>query len=158
MIDMAHTELQRLLSCTVDELIALVQPMPATDCEQHAKAILDRIGGPSYEQVMMRIVETAALLHQWTQTHITSLPHPFSGGVWSADAVPNLWYDLPDRHLCHETWSFHAWERSDCLRQGDDAVRVRPLLLGRATAERDEALARARKGTRQSGASCASQA
>src|SRR5262245_3401680 len=78
--------------------------------------------------------------------------------VWSADAAPNLWYDLPDRHLCHETWSFHARERSDCLRQGDDAVRVRSLLLGRATAERDEALARARKGTRQRRASCASQA
>src|ERR1700730_15319690 len=55
---MTHTEIDRLLSCTVDELIALVQPMSADDCEQHARAILGRIGGPRFEQVMMRIVET----------------------------------------------------------------------------------------------------
>ena len=59
MTDMTHTEIDRLLSCTVDELIALVQPMSADNCEQYARAILGRIGGPSFEQVMMRIVQTA---------------------------------------------------------------------------------------------------
>ena len=58
MTDMTHIEIDRLLSCTVDELIALVQPMSADNCEQCARAILGRIGGPSFEQVMMRIVET----------------------------------------------------------------------------------------------------
>jgi hypothetical protein len=58
-IDLAHIELDRLLSCTVDELLALVQPTLANNCEQYARAILDRIGGPSFEQLVMRIVETA---------------------------------------------------------------------------------------------------
>jgi hypothetical protein len=58
-IDLAHIELDRLLSCAVDELLALVQPMSANNCEQYARAILGRIGGPSFEQLMMRIVETA---------------------------------------------------------------------------------------------------
>src|ERR1700675_2150966 len=57
--DMTHIEIDRLLSCTVDELIALVQPMSADNCEQYARAILGRIGGPSLEQVIMRIIETA---------------------------------------------------------------------------------------------------
>jgi hypothetical protein len=57
--DTTQIEIDRLLSCTVDELIALVQPMSADNCEQYARAVLDRIGGPSFEQVMMRIVETA---------------------------------------------------------------------------------------------------
>jgi hypothetical protein len=59
-INLAHIELDGVLSCTVDELIALVQPMSADNCEQCARAILGRIGGPSFEQLMMRIVETAA--------------------------------------------------------------------------------------------------
>jgi hypothetical protein len=58
-IDLAHIELDRLLSCTVDELIALVQPMSADNCEQCARAILGRVGGPSFGRLMMRIVETA---------------------------------------------------------------------------------------------------
>ena len=53
-------EIDRLLSCRVDELIALVQPMSADNCEHYARAVLGRIGGPSFEQVMLRIVETAA--------------------------------------------------------------------------------------------------
>jgi hypothetical protein len=57
---MAHIELDRLLNCTVDELTALVKPMSANSCEQYARAILGRIGGPSFEQVMMRIIQTAA--------------------------------------------------------------------------------------------------
>jgi hypothetical protein len=58
-IDLEHIELDRLLSCTVDELVTLVQPMSANNCERYARTILGRIGGPSFEQVMMRIVETA---------------------------------------------------------------------------------------------------
>jgi hypothetical protein len=58
-IALMHIELDRLLSCPVDELIALVQPMSCEACELHARAILDWIGGPSFEQLMMRIVETA---------------------------------------------------------------------------------------------------
>ena len=61
MIDLARIEVDRLLSCTVDALLALVQPMSADNCEQYARAILGRIGGPSFEQLMMRIVETANL-------------------------------------------------------------------------------------------------
>jgi hypothetical protein len=56
---MTHMEIDRLLSCTVDELIALVEPMSADNCEQYARTILGLIGGPSFEQVMTRIVETA---------------------------------------------------------------------------------------------------
>ena len=59
MIDLVRIELDRLLSCTVDELLTLVQLMSANNCEQYARAILGRIDGPSFEQLMMRIVETA---------------------------------------------------------------------------------------------------
>jgi hypothetical protein len=59
MIDMALIELDQLLGCSVDELIALVKPMSADNCEQYARAILGRIGGPSFEQLIIRIVETA---------------------------------------------------------------------------------------------------
>jgi hypothetical protein len=59
-IDMAHIELDRMLNCTVDELTALVKPMSANNCERYARAILGRIGGPSFEQVMIRIIQTAA--------------------------------------------------------------------------------------------------
>jgi len=58
-VDLGHIELDQLLSYTVDELPALVQPMSANNCEQYASAILGRIGGPSFEQLMMRIIETA---------------------------------------------------------------------------------------------------
>jgi|SRR5262249_48913566 len=57
--DTAHIELDRVLDCTVDELIALVRPMSANYCELYARAILGRTGGPSFEQLMMRIVQTA---------------------------------------------------------------------------------------------------
>ena len=59
MIDMALIELDQLLGCSVDELIALVKPMSADSCEQHARAILSRLGGSSFEQLMMRILQTA---------------------------------------------------------------------------------------------------
>jgi hypothetical protein len=54
-----HVELDRLLTCEIEELIATVRPMPPKDCEKYAKAILARVGGPSFEQLLMRIVETA---------------------------------------------------------------------------------------------------
>ena len=60
MIDMAQIELDRLLNCTVDELTALVKPLSANNCERYARAILGRIGGPSFEQLMIRIIQTAA--------------------------------------------------------------------------------------------------
>jgi hypothetical protein len=60
MIDMALIELDQLLGCSVDELIAFVQSMSADNCEQYARAILGRIGGPSFEQLMTRIIQTAA--------------------------------------------------------------------------------------------------
>jgi hypothetical protein len=57
-IDMARIELDRMLNCTVDDLTALVKPMSANNCERYARAILGRIGGPSFAQLSMRIVET----------------------------------------------------------------------------------------------------
>jgi hypothetical protein len=56
---MALIQLDQLLGCSVDELIALVKPMSADNCEQYARAILDRLGGPRFEQLIRRIVETA---------------------------------------------------------------------------------------------------
>ena len=50
-----HLELDWLLKCNLEELIASVRPMSAKNCEQIVKAILDRIGGPSFEQLLMRI-------------------------------------------------------------------------------------------------------
>jgi hypothetical protein len=58
-INMAHIELDQLLGCSADELITLVTPMSASNCEQYARAILGLIGGPSFEQLMMRILQTA---------------------------------------------------------------------------------------------------
>ena len=53
-----HLELDWLLKCKLEELIASVRPMSAKNCEKIVRAILDRIGGPSFEQLLMRIVET----------------------------------------------------------------------------------------------------
>ena len=58
MKDSAPPELDRLLSCNIDELIASVHPMSAKICEQYARAILGRIGGPSYDQLFIRLIET----------------------------------------------------------------------------------------------------
>jgi hypothetical protein len=52
------SRLDWLLKCKLEELIASVRPMSAKNCEQIVRAILDRIGGPSFEQLLMRIVET----------------------------------------------------------------------------------------------------
>jgi hypothetical protein len=56
--DSGHLELDWLLSCELEELIASVRPMSAKNCEQYVRAILGRVGGPSFEQLLMRIVET----------------------------------------------------------------------------------------------------
>lgn len=58
MRDSEHVELDRLLKCKPDELIASVRPMSANNCERYVRAILGHIGGPSFEQFLMRIVET----------------------------------------------------------------------------------------------------
>ena len=58
MKDFKHLELDWLLKCKLEELIASVRPMSAKNCEQYVRAILSRIGGPSFEQFLMRIVET----------------------------------------------------------------------------------------------------
>lgn len=58
MKDSGHLELDWLLSCELEELIASVRPMSAKNCEQYVRAILGRVGGPSFEQLLMRIVET----------------------------------------------------------------------------------------------------
>src|ERR1700724_2812150 len=55
--DSDRLELDWLLKCKLEELIASVRPMSAKNCEQIVRAILDRIGGPSFEQLLMRIVE-----------------------------------------------------------------------------------------------------
>jgi hypothetical protein len=55
--DPKDLELNRLLTCDLEKLIDAVRPMSAKDCERHARAILSRIGGPTLEQYLMRIVE-----------------------------------------------------------------------------------------------------
>ena len=54
MKDSDRLELDWLLKCKLEELIASVRPMSAKNCEQIVRAILDRIGGPSFEQLLMR--------------------------------------------------------------------------------------------------------
>jgi hypothetical protein len=58
MKDSERLELDWLLKCDVEELIASVRPMSAKNCEQIVRAILDRIGGPTFEQLLTRIVAT----------------------------------------------------------------------------------------------------
>ncbi len=53
-----NLELDRLLTCDIQELLAAITPMSADDCERYARAILDRVGGPTFEQYLMRITET----------------------------------------------------------------------------------------------------
>ena len=53
-----HAELDWLVRCEIEELIVSVRPMSAKDCERYARAILGRVGGPSFDQLLMRIVET----------------------------------------------------------------------------------------------------
>ena len=58
MNDRTSLDLDRLLTCSVEELIVAIRPMSATDCEHYARAILGRVGGPTFEQYLMRLVET----------------------------------------------------------------------------------------------------
>lgn len=56
--DSERLELDWLLKCNLEELVASVRPMSAENCEKIARAILDRIGGPTFEHLLTRIVET----------------------------------------------------------------------------------------------------
>jgi hypothetical protein len=53
-----HDPLDRLLKCSINELTASILPMSAKECETYTREMLDRIGGPSFEQLLTRIVET----------------------------------------------------------------------------------------------------
>src|SRR3981081_1550193 len=56
--DSDRLELDWLLKCKLEELIASVRPMSAKNCEQIVRAILDRIGGPRFQALLMWSVET----------------------------------------------------------------------------------------------------
>ena len=68
MKDSERLELDWLLKCNLEELIASVRPMSAKNCEQIVRAILDRIGGPTFEQLLAR----TGVVRRPTQTNITS--------------------------------------------------------------------------------------
>ena len=53
-----HDELDWLLKCSIKELATAILPLSAKECETYTRAMLDRVGGPSFEQLLMRIVET----------------------------------------------------------------------------------------------------
>ena len=53
-----HDPLDRLLKCSINELTASLRLMSAKECETYTREMLDRIGGPSFEKLLMRIVET----------------------------------------------------------------------------------------------------
>ncbi len=59
-----NRELDRLLTCDTEDLLATITPMSADDCEHYARSILDRIGGPTFEQYLMRITETMVPLDE----------------------------------------------------------------------------------------------
>ena len=71
-----HDPLDRLLKCGINELSASILAMSAKECERYTRAMLDRIGGPSFEQLLMRIVETMVPTdggnHQVAQMNIIS--------------------------------------------------------------------------------------
>jgi hypothetical protein len=52
-----RVELDWLLKCKVDDLVRVIRPLSAKSCEQYAKAILSHIGGPSFEELLSRIIE-----------------------------------------------------------------------------------------------------
>ena len=56
--DSGSPDLDGLMTCTIPDLIDAILPMPANECERHARAILRRVGGPTFEQYLMRITET----------------------------------------------------------------------------------------------------
>jgi len=87
MNDRQPLDLQRLLTCGVDELIAAVLPMSAKDCELYMRAILGRVGGPTFEQYLARLIETM-------------IPRDGSGPPTRADdyyfAVRDLFQHIPE--------------------------------------------------------------
>ena len=52
-----RVELDWLLKCKMVDLVSVIRPLSAESCEQYAKAILSQIGGPSFEELLSRIVE-----------------------------------------------------------------------------------------------------
>jgi hypothetical protein len=52
-----EAELDRFLTCDMGSLIAHIKGMSAIDCENYAKAILARIGGPTLDQYLGKLVE-----------------------------------------------------------------------------------------------------
>ena len=56
--DSGSPDLDGLMTCTIPDLIDAILPMSANECERHARAILRRVGGPTFEQYLMRITET----------------------------------------------------------------------------------------------------
>ena len=58
MNDRKPIEPDRLLRCSLDDLIAAVRPMSAKDCEHYTRAILGRVGGPTFEQYLMQLAKT----------------------------------------------------------------------------------------------------
>ncbi len=57
MVKSKQHKLDRLLKCTIKELAESIRPMSDKECERYARAILHRIGGPPFDQLLMRIVE-----------------------------------------------------------------------------------------------------
>lgn len=51
-----HIEVDWLLNCKIDDLVSVIRPLSADSCEQYAKAMLSKIGGPSYDHLLVRIV------------------------------------------------------------------------------------------------------
>ena len=58
MTEPTDVNLDSVLMCDIQELITAVVPLSASECERCARAILDRVGGPTFEQYLMRITET----------------------------------------------------------------------------------------------------
>jgi hypothetical protein len=48
-----------LMTCGMDEFITALENLSAPECERHARSILDRIGGPSFEECVSRLLDTA---------------------------------------------------------------------------------------------------
>ena len=56
--DSGSSDLDGLMTCTIPDLIDAIVSLSASECERYARAILDRVGGPTFEQYLMRITET----------------------------------------------------------------------------------------------------
>ena len=132
MKDSGHLELDRLLSCKLEELIASVRPMSAKNCEQHVRAILGRIGGPSFEQLLMRIVETM-------------VPRDGHGPPTNSDeyyfAIRDLFPHVPRKMM---SWADSYVSLCECACCGLKGIPIQPrieqnIFMLSAAAERDDA-------------------